>query len=183
VASLKEMPWHRDSLHVTVAAWARAVDDARRAAHRLRRDQWHQLRYEDLVADPATELTRLCAFLGEDYDPVMASPSRLASVAVPASKRWHRRTHDPVTTQRVQSWRTRLTEAEIALCEAALGSRLVACGYQLSGAPRPPRAEMLRYSIAALPHRLAPAKRRLTRVVVRLRREPDVAYPPLIEPD
>jgi len=179
VASLKEMPWHRDSLPVTVAAWARAVDDARRAAHRLRRDQWHQLRYEDLVADPATELTRLCAFLGEDYDPVMAFPARVASVAVPESKRWHQRTHEPVTTRRVRSWQTRLSETEIALCEAALGSRLVACGYELSGAPRPSRGDMLRYSIAAFPHRVAPAKRALHRFAIRLCREPEVAYPPM----
>jgi len=184
VASLNEMPWHRDDLHTTVAAWARAVDDARRAARALRRDQWHELRYEDLVADPATELTRLCAFLGEDYDPVMASPARVAPVAVPANKKWHRRTHDPVTTQRVGSWQTRLTEAEIALCEAALGSRLTACGYELSAVPHPPRRELLRYSITAMPHRLAPAKRRLIRVAIRLRREPEVAYPsaPLIGP-
>jgi len=177
VASLKEMSWHRQGLHATIAAWARAVDDARRAARRLRNDQWHQLRYEDLVADPASELTRLCGYLGEDYDPAMAYPAEVAQMAVPAHKKWHRRTHSPVTTQRVRSWQTRLTDAEIALCEAALGSRLAACGYELSGAPRPRRAELLRYTVTATPHRLAPAKRGLTRAAVRLRPEPEVAHP------
>jgi hypothetical protein len=175
VASLKEVSWHRQGLHATVAAWARAVDDARRAARRLRRDQWHQLRYEDLVADPTTELIRLCAFLGEDYDPAMASPALVADIAVPKHKTWHQRTRGPVTTQRVQSWPTRLTEAEIALCEAALGSRLAACGYQLSGALRPSRGELLRYSWTAAPHRLVPAKRGLTRAAIRLRPEPALA--------
>jgi hypothetical protein len=35
VASLKEMSWHRQDLYATIAAWARAVDEARRAARRL----------------------------------------------------------------------------------------------------------------------------------------------------
>ena len=176
VASLKEMSWHREGLHATVATWARAVDDARRANRRLPRDQWHQLRYEDLVTDPATELTRLCAFIGEDYDPAMAFPARVAGVAVPAGKKWHHRTHGPVTTQRVKSWQTRLAPDEIALCEAALGSRLAAWGYELSGAVRPPVTELLRYCVKATPHRLAPAKRGLSRATFRLLGEQALAH-------
>ena len=109
----------------------------------------------------------------------MAEPSAVAGVAVPSFKTWHRRTHEPVTTQRVQSWRERLTPAEIALCDAALGSRLRAFGYDLAGAPRPRPAELVRYGLSAAPHRLAPAKRRLERASVRLRAEPDVAHVPV----
>jgi hypothetical protein len=178
VASLKEMSWHDRDIYATVAAWARAVDDARRAARRLDRTQWHQLRYEDLVADPHGELAAICAFLGEDYDPAMAQPSAVAPVAVPKFKTWHSRTHKPVTTQRVRSWEDRLTAEELALCQAALGSRLRACGYELSGVPRPRSGEVLRYGWAAAPHRLAPAKRRLARISAQVRRESDVAYRP-----
>ena len=178
VASLKEMSWHKEDIYGTVAAWARAVDDARRAARRLDRAQWHELRYEDLVADPHTVLAAVCAFLGEDYDPAMAEPSAVAGVAVPTFKTWHRRTHEPVTTQRVQSWQQRLTPAEIALCETALGSRLTACGYELTGAPRPRRSELIRYRTVAAPHRLAPAKRHLQRVSARIRAGSDLAHRP-----
>jgi len=108
----------------------------------------------------------------------MAEPFALAEVAVPKFKTWHSRTHKPVTTQRVQSWQQRLTPAEIALCEAALGSRLQECGYELSGVPRPRRAELIRYQVVATPHRLAPAKRGLERVSARLRAEPELAHLP-----
>jgi hypothetical protein len=176
VASLKEMSWHKEDIYGTVARWARSVDDARRASRRLRPDQWHELRYEDLVADPPAVLRQICTFLGEDYDPAMARPSEVADVAVPKFKTWHQRTHDPVTTQRVQSWQQRLSPAEIALCEAALGSRLRACGYELSGVPAPRRGDLLRYGWATTPHRLAPAKRSLQRVSARVRGEGDVAH-------
>ncbi|MEV4703382.1 sulfotransferase [Actinoplanes sp. NPDC049316] len=178
VASLKEMTWHKEDVPGTIAAWARAIDEAGRAARRLPPAQWHSLRYEDLVADPTRELTGICAFLAEDYDPAMTRPSEVADVAVPAFKTWHEHTHEPVTTQRVESWRTRLTKEEIALCETALGSRLRACGYQITGTGRTRPAGMIRYGLSATRHRLAPAKRRAERAALRLRPEPPVAYVP-----
>ena len=178
VASLKEMSWHRKDIYATVAAWARAVDDARRAARRLGPRQWHEVRYEDLVADPPGRLAAMCAYLGEMYDPAMAEPSAVARVAVPSFKTWHALTHTPVTTRRVQSWQTRLDAEEIALCEAALGSRLRAEGYELSGTIRPAPAELLRYGWTAAPQRLAPARRTLSRAASRLRPGRDLAYRP-----
>lgn len=176
VASLKEMAWNDKDIYQTVASWARAVDNSRRAARALGPGQWFELRYEDLVADPHTQLEALCAYLGEDYDPAMAEPDRVAAQAVPGRKTWHARAHQPVDGRRVRSWERRLSPAEIALCEAALGSRLEACGYELTGAPRPPRSELMRYERAATPYRLLPARRSLGRAVGRLRREPDPAY-------
>lgn len=178
VASLKEMSWHRQDIYATVAAWARAIDDARRAARRLGPHQWHEVRYEDLVADPHGRLAAVCAYLDEEYDPAMARPSAVAGVAVPTFKTWHALTHAPVTTQRVQSWQTRLSPEEIALCEAALGSRLAAAGYELSGAVRPAPAQLLRYGWTAAPQRLAPARRGLSRAASRLRLGRDLAYVP-----
>ncbi len=177
VASLKEMSWHRKDIYATIAAWARAVDDARRAARRLGPEQWHEVRYEDLVADPHGRLAAMCAYLGEEYDPAMAQPSAVAQVAVPSFKTWHALTHAPVTTQRVQSWQTRLDADEIALCEAALGSRLVAGGYELSGTARPAPTRLLRYGLTAAPQRLVPARRGLSRAAGRLRPR-DLAYVP-----
>ena len=106
----------------------------------------------------------------------MAEPSAVAKVAVPSFKTWHARTHGAVTTERVQSWQTRLTEDEIALCEAALGSRLVAHGYELSGKLRPAPAELLRYGWTAAPQRFIPARRGLSRAAGRLRRDEELAH-------
>ncbi|MFI5493171.1 sulfotransferase family protein [Actinoplanes sp. NPDC051859] len=179
VASLKEMSWYRKDLYAMAAGWARAVDDARRAKRKLGPTQWYELRYEDLVADPHARLAELCAYLGEEFHPAMAEPSAVAEVAVPSFKTWHARTHAPVTTQRVQSWQSRLTREEIGLCEAVLGSRLVAQGYELSGGIRPARSELLRYGWTATPQRFDPARRSISRVASQLRRDEDLAYVPV----
>jgi hypothetical protein len=78
----------------------------------------------------------------------------------------------------VQSWQTRLDSDEIALCEAALGSRLVAAGYELSGRVRPAPAELLRYGWTAAPQRLVPARRGLSRAASRLGANRGLAYLP-----
>jgi hypothetical protein len=108
----------------------------------------------------------------------MVRPSAIADLAVPARKTWHRRTRDDVNARRVRSWRHRLSTAEIALCEAALGERLTASGYELSGAPAPGRGELLRYERAAARHRLAPAWRAVKQTADRLIPQMPVAARP-----
>jgi hypothetical protein len=175
VASLKEMPWHHHGIHTAVSEWAQAVDHARRAARRLGPDSYFELQYERLVADPATELTRLCRYLGEQYDPAMASPAEVAAVAVPSYKTWHARTHAPVGADRVGTWAERLEPCEVALCESVLGSRLRRYGYELSAAGRPAATDRLRYERAHARHRLAPLKHAFRAASLRLRRPPEVA--------
>lgn len=175
VASLKEMPWHHADIYHSISAWARAYDDGRRAARELDRTSYYEVRYENLVSNPAEELATLCRYLDEDYHPAMARPSQVAPVAVPAHKTWHARTRSEVTTERIGSWRERLTEAEIGLCEAALGDRLRACGYPLSGAPAPRTGDRVRYRLVAARHRLAPVKRAAVHRLRHLARTPGVA--------
>ncbi|WP_433420038.1 sulfotransferase family protein [Microtetraspora malaysiensis] len=169
VASLKEMPWYTlDSFHA-VSNWAEAIDFGTRNARRLPADTFFQLRYEDLTADPESELRKLCAFIGEDYDPAMCEPRHVARVAVPAHKVWHRNTHGEVTTARSGSWAARLEPWEIALCEEVLGDRLVSCGYELSGAPKAERQHLSAYKAAAGKRRAARWRKRNRDLLVRLR--------------
>jgi len=142
-ASLREMPWQRRKDIASLAAqWAYNVDCGRRAARRLPADSYHELRYEDLVADPAATLGRLCDFLGERFEPAMTEPARIAGQAVPRQKTWHECTHQAVAPVRVQSWRTRLTPEEIAFCDAVLGSRLRSYGYEVSRTALPIRQRL-----------------------------------------
>ncbi|MEU7896737.1 sulfotransferase [Nonomuraea sp. NPDC049152] len=139
VSSLKEMPWFtQDSFHA-ISIWAEAIDAGRRLRKIMPEDSYYELRYEDLTDDPTTELKKLCYFLEEDFEPAMCSPREAASVAVPVHKVWHNNTHGEVLTSRVGSWSTRLDSWELSLCEQALGERLEANGYELSGVPKAAR--------------------------------------------
>jgi hypothetical protein len=168
VASLKEMSWHHTGLHRAISTWAQAVDHGDWAARVLGPDTYHQLHYERLVTDTEKELRRLCRFLGEEYDPAMAEPAAVADVAVPAHKTWHARTRLPVGSDRVGRWEQTLDPPEAALCEAVLGSRLRAHGYQLAGVAPPGAGQRLRYELATARQRLAPIRRGAVRTLDRL---------------
>ncbi|WP_214109448.1 sulfotransferase family protein [Acrocarpospora catenulata] len=171
VASLKEMPWYHLSSFHAMANWAEAIDFGRRTAARLPAGSYHELRYEDLTAEPERELQRLCGFLGEEYDPAMCEPRHVAEVAVPAHKVWHSNTHGEVTTARSGSWSQRLDPWEISLCETVLGERLTTAGYALSGAPRAPKEQVNAYKTVAAKRRGARWKK-LNRDRVNRLREP-----------
>ncbi|MFJ3668621.1 sulfotransferase family protein [Streptomyces sp. NPDC090106] len=169
VASLLGMPWWHRGFHEAVATWAQVMDVTRRYAARLGPDSWHELRFEDLVADPEPPLRSLCGYLGEEYAPEMTEPRAVAREAVPARKTWHRRTHGALDASRAGSWEHRLTPDQIRLCEAVLGQRLVRNGYALSGAVRPDPAELLRYHRVSALRRAAHAKRRTLDRLARVR--------------
>lgn len=102
--------------------WIDAQDLWEGLAPRLAPGQHHELRYEDLIRDPAGELGRLCAFLGVEYDPAMLDYAKNSSYERP----------DP---KLIAQWRRKLTPAELGLLEARIGPRLRAAGYEESGVP------------------------------------------------
>lgn len=178
VASLKEVSFHRGGVYPAVVLWGRAMDHGRQAARRLGPGSYYALRYEHLVEDPERELSALCVYLGEEYDPAMTEPAEVAAVAVPKRKKHHRLARQAVTAARVGGWRQRLEPWEISLCEAVLGDRLRSHGYPLSGAPPPPAAVRLRYERLAFRHRFSVPKRLAVRTYHRLRRGRPVADQP-----
>ncbi len=144
-ASLKRMPWWEQDTVTAIATWVEAVDYGRRARRRLPADTWHEVGYERLVNDPTAELTRLCAFLGEDYDEAMTRPRRTAGNAVPRRKKWHTRTHDEVDAARVGAWQSGLEPWELDLFERVAGSRLRGYGYPARQVAREPSRALVRH--------------------------------------
>jgi hypothetical protein len=161
VASLKEMTWYKLDVRHAISTWREAIDVGRRCAARLGPYGYYELQYERLVADPVHELSRLCAFLDEDFYASMTEPQNIAAQAVPKRMHHHARTKEFVTPGRVGSWQTRLEPSEIRLAETVLGSRLRDYGYELSGVGRPPAAELAKYAKVAAHRSLAGVKAKL----------------------
>jgi len=129
VASLKRMPWWTFGYPASVYKWADAIDTGLRAREELRPDQYHEVRYEDLVADPRTHLEALCAFLDEDFDEAMLEHHRGAEEKVPEYKDWHEQVRRPVTQNAVRRWQTELDDQEIRLFEHVAARQLEVMGY------------------------------------------------------
>jgi hypothetical protein len=100
-------------------------------------EQQTEVRYEDLVTAPASTLQRLCARLGEDYDPEMLDFNRRNVERVLEPKvylAWKQKTLEEVSASRVGRWKTELSQAEVYLIETLAGEVLGRYGYDLSDA-------------------------------------------------
>lgn len=122
--------------------WATEVRAARRLGARLGPGRYAELRYESLVAAPAVELRRVCAFAGLAYDDAMLDyVGRTDS----ARKAHQQRLNEP-PRQGMRDWRTELDPAERKRFEAVAGDLLDELGYE-TGDRRTARARLASYRV------------------------------------
>jgi hypothetical protein len=118
--------WHQDPVGTTALWWERSVRLGREAGAGLGPDLYHEVRYENLVADPGGVCRRLCAFLEIEYDDAML--------------RFHqgRSKHRPGLTSKrawlppqpgLRNWRAQMAPADVERFEATAGGLLEELGY------------------------------------------------------
>jgi hypothetical protein len=114
----------------------------------LTRDQWIEIRYEDLVANSEAQLRRICDFIGVDFSERMYDYTETSSYSLP----------DPAESFK---WRSKVPAGDLQLLEARLGLQLAARGYEPSCETPPEvsqaRAKWMRWQsrLGVLRHRLA----------------------------
>lgn len=133
VCSLREHPerrwvdgaWTRVPTTRSVESCARRWLEDTAAGMRFRGDpRYVEVRYEDLVREPAATLATLCAFLGEAFDPeaVPGSTAEAPSGVKPDAA-------GAVVTTSMGRWQRDLSAAELAIVMRIAGSRLRELGY------------------------------------------------------
>lgn len=120
--SAMRMGW-AGNLFVAADMWLAAENewDALRAL--LPRDAWCDVRYEDLIASPETELRRVCGFLGVEFSERMFDYASKTSYALPDVKLNYQ-------------WKAGMSRQDVQQLEAKMGDQLSSRGYEPSGYPR-----------------------------------------------
>jgi Sulfotransferase family len=142
--------------------WRERLGKGLRAGRRLPPDRYHEIRYEDLTADPEGRLRELCAFLGEEFHPAMLSPSKEALKHY-HSFGIHRRVRTEITTARSGRWRKDLSPADQRLVQRVAGGLLEELGYPLEDVGTAGPAERLRGAGLRAKFAAANASRRVLR--------------------
>ncbi len=120
---MKEMNLFR-SPWFAAEKWREAEQAWDRLAEHIPKGQYLEITYEDMVHDTVGTLTRVCHFLGVDYDSRMLNFSNEGSYfTLP----------DPKFSG---LWRSQLTPWEIRVIEANIADLLIDRGYRLSNLPR-----------------------------------------------
>jgi hypothetical protein len=121
--------------------WRERVDAGRRAGRALGDGRYHEVRYEQLVAEPEAPIARVCSFLDLPFEPAMLSFFERHD-EVPAKLRdnpRHARLAEPLSAG-TRSWKTAMAPADLARFEAVAGDLLTDLGYDLAVPDPPARA-------------------------------------------
>jgi hypothetical protein len=122
--------------------WATEVRAAHALGKRVGPTRYLEVRYETLVAEPATELRRICAFLGLEYHEAMLD---YAGKTDSARKEHQRRLNEPPRVG-VRDWRTEMVPEDVTAFESIAGDLLDELGYDVS-TPGSDRRRLAAYEV------------------------------------
>jgi len=108
--------------------WVQYLSAAEEAESALGVGAFLSVRYEDLVAEPETELRRICVFLKEDYSPAMLAFHR-GDTAYPTDQRNMDNLRRPLLAGNTEKWRRQMTARDLRIFEALAGGQLDRYGY------------------------------------------------------
>lgn len=115
---------------LTAQLWATQQTECLALAERLGPDVVLRVHYEDLVADPEATIARVCAFLGEAFEPTMLHYHKSTKTKREASlsESWQN-TAAPVLRGNAGKWRQALRPEEAAAVEGVCGELMATLGY------------------------------------------------------
>lgn len=114
--------------------WRADVERGRRDGPRVFGASYHEVRYEELVADPERVVRDVCKAIGEAYEPTMLEYHGSAHRYLIDEQRWHDRTRSAPTRDRTERWRTEMSRDDEALFELSGGRLLDELGYPVTNA-------------------------------------------------
>jgi len=125
--SLRRVPWGAMSLMEAFSYW-RAMDESSDDFFKTDRLSF-SLRYEDLITSPKEQLTRVCEFLGEEFEESMLDTSSTGKMLNSRNVPWKDKASQPVDATRISLWKKEFSPGQNQLAEAMLGDRLTTYGY------------------------------------------------------
>jgi hypothetical protein len=130
--------------------WRKEITGARALGRDVGSSRYLEVRYEALVADPATTVAAICAWAELPFEQAMLEYA--GEVDVSAKPHQQRLLTPP--TKGVRSWREEMPTADIRAFEEIAGDLLAELGYEVTNAA-PPRSVRAQTARAAYDARLA----------------------------
>ena len=117
-------------LHDNTREWTKALRLHWRWMRSEFRDRILLVRYEDLLLEMEPTLRKICAFIGEEFEPQMLTWEGKVDEQVPAREQVrHTKLKLRIGSEGVARWQREMSAREIFVCEAFMGSHLSRLGY------------------------------------------------------
>ena len=112
--------------------WRKEVGDARALGRRVGEARYHEVRYEELVAEPESVVRRICVFAAIPFERTMLDYAG----AVDVSAKPHQQRLLTPPTSGVRSWRQDLSAEDAAAFDSVAGDLLAELGYEVRSPAR-----------------------------------------------
>jgi hypothetical protein len=128
--SLRRMPFGPNNAWAAAQWWARGIR-AGQQAQEAHPDAVMTVRYEDVATAPATEVARICDFLGVAYGDDMLALEKVDRGKIVADQAsWFPTIFEGITTGAVGRWRSEMPKRDQRIFAALAGDELRALGYE-----------------------------------------------------
>ena len=129
--SCQDKGWYGRWLVWNASDWCEAIDHMRDYRELLGPERLLEVRYEDLVLQTEEVTRRICAFLGEDFEPSMLEWESAIREKVPERElQIHQKLFRKPRPQDIHRWRNELSAGRTFALESYIGSRLEEVGYE-----------------------------------------------------
>lgn len=128
LASVLRVPFYSDEVVTNAVKWRLDVAAGRRF-ERENPDRIREIRYEDLVLEPARTLRGICAFLEEPFAPEMLEFHRGGERLVTEREPWKKGIGRPLSREGLTRWEGELRPGEILFIDRITGPVRRALGY------------------------------------------------------
>jgi hypothetical protein len=149
VRSLLEAPWARQGhprrLRLFCIRWNDAVEKIIHYQKTLPPNRFMLVKFENVLRQPREELEKICAFIGEAFEPTQLEPTQSSSVIPAWEEQWKQKAAKMLDPGRIEAWRRSANQEQIWIMNSMMGDMLERIGYadtKLDGASPAIRAKL-----------------------------------------
>jgi hypothetical protein len=130
--SFQSRRWNGRWLHNNTREWNEAMEFYDRWNASPLSNRILEIHYEDLVLDPEKTIKKICAYLGERFEPEMLSWEKKVDQLVPDREAHiHEKLKQTPGPADIYRWKHEMSAREVLVSEAFMGDHLKAHGYEL----------------------------------------------------
>jgi hypothetical protein len=138
--SVKRVPFGANNAWAAAHTWALGVRLGQEAERKYP-ERVLTVRYEDVVADPQSQVTRLCEFLGLPFEEDMLAIERTDPSKIHKDQAdWFTNVWAGINTSAVGKWKTAMSPRDQRVFSSVAGDELKALGYEAVDADGAPSA-------------------------------------------
>jgi len=98
---------------------------------------YHSVKYEEFLLEPETQIRKICKFIGVNFEPLMVQPEKWNEMFDGIYMRRGTSSHigelqEGFDSSRINTWKNKLEEWELCLCELLLKDRMRDFNYEVS---------------------------------------------------